>query len=230
MGLPSTYQQVVENANKLAEHTTSINSLASIVGDASSGLVSEVNKLDLTIYGDGTAANPGLADKVEDIASAMDAIEESVDEINETIFNDDPTTEGNSDIHFDPETGEMCVTNITIITENAGVNSQPSAYERDITYEFKLASAVGLSGYDGITATHVLIITHCCTDSSINYPVWQAAIGDSEMKMYQRVATSASVWGAWTPVSGDSHRQIVDSDTQPSGQEVGDYWLETITE
>ena len=70
----------------------------------------------------------------------------------------------------------------------------------------------------------------CCTDSSINYPVWQAAIGDSEMKMYQRVATSASVWGAWTPVSGDSHRQIVDSDTQPSGQEVGDYWLETITE
>lgn len=150
--------------------------------------------------------------------------------------------EGNSrsDVIIDGD-GNMQVIGVTVVLADIDKDLGPDDYLRDVTYELKNAEVIGLAGKPGVSLRYVTLKTVSIHDQpeGINYPAWQCAYGDDGMEMWYRKATSDEQWGPWERVIdierlfGEhpeiverfSHRQIVESQKLPTGQEVGDYWF-----
>jgi len=182
---------------------------------------------------------------IENMRYIQDTILPKIDILNDTVFNPDNTAGNtNSDMIVD-ENNQLKVVGVTIVTDNKGQDTPPSSYSRNVTYELKETSAVGLVGKDGITLNHVLIKTIAMDEEEgVDYPAWQTAYGDVAMTTYFRKAGANDTWGDWVKVVDMqeilekneeliqqlTHKQFVQSDNQPADdvQEVGDYWMQPL--
>lgn len=195
---PSTYQQVRENMERLAEF----------------------------LGGSG-----GEIPSLEEIINRLETIEETVNNIVEN-----PT--GGGDVTVE-EDGAIRVYGMTIVTQFSDTDIAPVAYTRDVTFELKKPSAVGLNTIEGFDGNYVLIATY--KHNLINgeqvdlyeYIPQQVAYSKN-MRGYTRSATDASssaAWGTWEPVVNEGEKvqkQFIQSETEPDTQTEGDYWCEPL--
>ena len=195
---PSTYQQVRENMERIAD-----------------------------LFGSGDSS-------IEKILERLEAIEETV-----TNIVDPPSGSGDITTNID---GSLVVNGVTIQTQFADENLTPAAYTRDVTFELKKTSVVGLNSYTPFaTRTYALVITykHNLVEGEevdlYNYAPQQIAYGDG-MVGYTRTAsdnTSQASWpSTWTPVVSESEaapKQWIQSETEPENQSEGDYWCEPLS-
>ena len=126
---------------------------------------------------------------------------------------------------------------------NPDKDTAPSSYSQGLTLELKLASAIGLSGKDGITKPYVFVLTFVQdtgvesenTVPDADHSPMQIAYANDGAIQYNRFAAN-DTWGSWA-IMGDGVGggtvveqvdQIITSDTQPSGQPEGHFWCEPI--
>ena len=136
------------------------------------------------------------------------------------------------------EDGNLMVMGVRILTEFSDTDTTPNTYLRDVTFELKKTSVIGLSGVEGFTNEYVLVITYkhnLALNESVdlyNYKPQQLAYGDS-MTMYGRIAQEGNAaWNNWFPISsvggGGGGNNFIVSDSEPQDQEEGDYWAEPL--
>ena len=104
-----------------------------------------------------------------------------------------------------------------------------------------MASAIGLSGKDGITKPYVFVLTFVQdtgvesenTVPDADHSPMQIAYANNGAIQYNRFAAN-DAWGSWA-IMGDGSGtvveqvdQIITSDTQPSDQPEGHFWCEPI--
>ena len=202
---PSTYQQVRENMTKLFE----------LLGDGS-----DIENLS------------ELVAKVNDLATKVD-----------NLINQGGGSGGGAggDITVDPDTGSMTVNGITVITNFVDVDTTPGSYTRDVTFELKQCSSIGLGSNSAFTGmNHCIVVTfkHTLVEGesvdTYQFKPQQIAYGNNAV-MYSRTAsdaTSSATWGGWMaviPEIPEQQKQIIQSDTEPENQAVGDYWCEPLS-
>ena len=179
--------------------------------------------------GDGDIAS------IQEIINRISALEDNMDK----ILNPDAGGSGTSGSDIVPDAeGNLMVMGVRILTEFSDMDTMPNTYLRDVTFELKKTSVIGLSGVEGFTNEYVLVITYkhnLALDESVdlyNYKPQQLAYGDS-MTMYGRIAQEGNAaWNNWFPVSsaggGGGGNNFIVSDSEPQDQEEGDYWCEPI--
>ena len=179
--------------------------------------------------GDGDIAS------IQEIINRISALEDNMDK----ILNPDAGGSGTSGSDIVPDAeGNLMVMGVRILTEFSDMDTMPNTYLRDVTFELKKTSVIGLSGVEGFTNEYVLVITYkhnLALNESVdlyNYKPQQLAYGDS-MTMYGRIAQEGNAaWNNWFPVSsaggGGGGNNFIVSDSEPQDQEEGDYWCEPI--
>jgi len=167
------------------------------------------------------------------------------DLLEKTIFNKDPPkpNEPVSDVIFNYIDQRMKALGVTMNTDDKDKILRPIDYLRDVTWELKKISVIGLTGKIGFNLSYCTLLTVRVHDPNVvGYPTWQCAYGDVNMELWYRQATDGYTWGKWIKVHDVkrmlneypdlieklSHRQIIMSDSQPTDQEEGDFWIETI--
>lgn len=172
---------------------------------------------------------------IKEIIDRIIALEEDMDKIMNPGGGGSGT--GGSDIVPD-EDGNLMVMGVRVLTEFSDTDTTPNAYLRDVTFELKKTSVIGLSGVEGFTNEYVLVITYkhnLALNESVdlyNYKPQQLAYGDS-MTIYGRIAQEGNAaWNNWFPISsaggGDGGNNFIVSDSEPQDQEEGDYWAEPL--
>ena len=132
---------------------------------------------------------------------------------------------------------------IEINTSSISTNNVPSSYKDDVTYEIKLADAIGLAtteGYDG--TSHVLVQTISTKDiENCTLKSFQVASNNGTTR-WIRHDDGNDVWTGWiadsTKSETDGEGEVVKStswilsDTQPAddAQVEGDYWFQTLSD
>ena len=179
--------------------------------------------------GDGDIAS------IQEIINRISALEDDMDK----ILNPDAGGSGTSGSDIVPDAeGNLMVMGVRILTEFSDMDTMPNTYLRDVTFELKKTSAIGLSGVEGFTNEYVLVITYkhnLALNESVdlyNYKPQQLAYGDS-MTMYGRIAQEGNAaWNNWFPISsaggGGGGNNFIVSDSEPQDQEEGDYWAEPL--
>lgn len=178
--------------------------------------------------GDGDIAS------IQEIINRITALEDNMDK----ILNPDAGGSGTSGSDIVPDAeGNLMVMGVRILTEFSDTDTMPNTYLRDVTFELKKTSAIGLSGVEGFTNEYVLVITYkhnLASNESVdlyNYKPQQLAYGDS-MTIYGRIAQEGNAaWNNWFPVSsagGGGGNNFIVSDSEPQDQEEGDYWAEPL--
>lgn len=179
--------------------------------------------------GDGDIAS------IQEIINRIAALEDDMDK----ILNPDAGGSGTSGSDIVPDAeGNLMVMGVRILTEFSDMDTMPNTYLRDVTFELKKTSVIGLSGVEGFTNEYVLVITYkhnLALNESVdlyNYKPQQFAYGDS-MTMYGRIAQEGNAaWNNWFPVSsaggGGGGNNFIVSDSEPQDQEEGDYWAEPL--
>lgn len=201
---PSTYQQVRENMNRIAE------------------FIGEGGQIDITL---------------EEIIQQLTSITEQIENILKVI---QPEPGGGGDLVPD-EDGNLQVYGITLVTQFATTDILPSAYTRDVTFELKKFSAIGLSGVEGFSREYGIVVTYRYnlpngeSADPFKYRPQQIAYGDM-MSAYARVSADdlGTAWGDWSQVigaGGSGSISFVDQKTEPDAddQKEGDYWFKEIT-
>ena len=180
--------------------------------------------------GDGDIAS------IQEIINRIAALEDDMDK----ILNPDAGGSGTSGSDIVPDAeGNLMVMGVRILTEFSDMDTMPNTYLRDVTFELKKTSVIGLSGVEGFTNEYVLVITYkhnLALNESVdlyNYKPQQLAYGDS-MTMYGRIAQEGNTaWNNWFPISsaggGGGGNNFIVSDNEPEDQEEGDYWAEPLS-
>lgn len=174
--------------------------------------------------------DPENPDSLPNIIDRLKKIEEIITNIT------DPDTGG--DISTDTN-GNIIVYGVTLITEFAEEDTTPASYKRNVTYELKKPSAIGLNEIPGFESEYVLVMTYTHnlkegeTVDVFKYRGQQIAVGANAV-LYTRTGTEDSnAWGEWVAVTsaggGSTTKQWVHADVEPVDQEEGDYWTKTIT-
>lgn len=156
---------------------------------------------------------------VENMKRINEIVSNYVQHLVDTIFNPTAWSDGSTDVKFDPTDNKLKVIGTTIASDNPSVQSGPSEYFRNITWETKLTSAMGLSGLPNV-GEYVTVMTVAVPD----HPIWQVAYSDEHMATYYRQANDdLATWSDWESVG---RKQFIQSDVQPerSVQDIGDYW------
>jgi len=156
---------------------------------------------------------------VENMKRINEIVSNYVQHLVDTIFNPTAWSDGSTDVKFDPTDNKLKVIGTTIASDNPSVQSGPSEYFRNITWETKLSSAMGLSGLPNV-GEYVTVMTVAVPD----HPIWQVAYSDEHMATYYRQANDdLATWSDWESVG---RKQFIQSDAQPerSVQDIGDYW------
>lgn len=151
-----------------------------------------------------------------------------IQKLKDSMTPEPPPGDPGGDVIIDPDDDEeLRVPGITVVKQYITYNLSPKEYLRNVVFEIKEAKAIGLAGKDGINLPYVTLMTirqdaRDADTTKINYPAWQCAYGDDRMAMWYRRATSDTTWGQWVRVT---HKQVLESKTLPTTQEVGDYWF-----
>lgn len=174
----------------------------------------------------------GSGGSIQDIFDRLDQLEENID----NIINNNPSGSGDITIGED---GEMVVNGITISLNFPDTDTTPGSYTRDVTFELKQPTAIGLGETEGFDNQYCIVVTykHCVDEGeidTINFVPQQVAYGKN-MIGYTRTASDVSAqasWGAWGPVVAEQEevqKQWVQSTSEPQNQTEGDYWAEPIS-
>ena len=197
---PSTYKQVVENAKKILELLDSVGDITNITED-----ITDINKI--------------------------------LDELKGLIINPPAT----GDI-INTDDG-LKVIGVHINTSKKDENTPITDYQQGITFEFKNTTVIGVDSLPGMSSGPYCAVMTVKQDSSItgeSGPItttpFQIAYSVGEFYFYRRNVTDGNAWGEWLQQQlgggggsgGDYRQQIIQSETEPVGQEVGDYWAEPI--
>lgn len=179
----------------------------------------------------------GSMDPGGDIPTFSEIIER-LEKVEEDLTNiiDNPTGGGDTSVEED---GSIKVYGVTIVTQFADENITPAAYTRDVTFELKKPSVVGLNSFDAFASDeYILMITYKRNLAAgemvdmMEYKAQQVAFSNS-MVQYTRSASDTSAlaqWGAWESVIPELKidKQFIQSETEPENQPEGDYWCEPI--
>lgn len=160
---------------------------------------------------------------VENMKRINEIVTNYVQHLVDTIFSPTAWSDGSTDVKFDPTDNKLKVIGTTITSDNPSVQSGPSEYFRNITWEVKQSSAMGLSGLPNV-GDYVTIMTVAVP----NHPIWQVAYSDNRMATYFRRANDdLATWAKWDSVG---RKQFVESSTQPAAneQDIGDYWVKPV--
>lgn len=204
---PSTYKQVVENAKKILELLDTAGDITNITEDITNikGDVTDINKI--------------------------------LDELKGLIINPPAT----GDI-INTDDG-LKVIGVHINTSKKDENTPITDYQQGITFEFKNTTVIGVNSLPGMSSGPYCAVMTVKQDSSItgeSGPItstpFQIAYSVDEFYFYRRNVTDGNAWGEWLQQQlgggggsgGDYRQQIIQSETEPVGQEVGDYWAEPI--
>lgn len=169
---------------------------------------------------------------IQEIINRITSLEENMNNI---LNPGGGTGTSGSDIVPDAN-GNLMVMGIRILTEFSDMDTTPNTYLRDVTFELKKTSVIGLSGIEGFTNEYVLVVTYkhnLASDESVdlyNYKPQQMAYSDA-MTMYARIAQEGNAaWNTWVPVSsaGGGGNNFIVSDSEPDDQDEGDYWAEPL--
>lgn len=177
--------------------------------------------------------DPGT--EIPSISDIVDRLEKLEEDLNNIIEN--PGGGGDTSVEED---GSIKVYGVSLVTEFADENLTPAAYTRDVTFELKKPSVVGLNSFTGfeedkyslvVTYKHNLVKNELV--DSLDYCAQQMAFG-AKMIQYARTASDTSqeaTWGPWAavvPEAAKAEKQFIQSDTEPENQPEGDYWCEPI--
>jgi len=225
MGMnPSTYKQVVENMEKVAQLVDELKTLTGKVDTDEESIKSLSDKID--------AMSKELGD-LTDLPMTVKEMYDVIKEVEDKVLNPDPTTNTGDIVSTDDG---VKVVGVHTNTTNKDSDTAPNSYKQGLTLELKKAEVIGLKGQDGITKDYIFVIT-LNQDTAIagetavasgKYSIQQIAYGDTAGIEYSRVSTSDTKWGDWSKMSGEGGNQFVQSDTEPTDQKVGDYWCEPI--
>ena len=225
MGMnPSTYKQVVENMEKVAQLVDELKALTGKVDTDEESIKSLSDKID--------ALSKELGD-LTDLPMTVKEMYEVIKEVEDKVLNPDPTTNTGDIVSTDDG---VKVVGVHTNTTNKDSDTAPNSYKQGLTLELKKAEVIGLKGQDGITKDYIFVIT-LNQDTAIagetavasgKYSIQQIAYGDTAGIEYSRVNTSDTKWGDWSKMSGEGGNQFVQSDTEPTDQKAGDYWCEPI--
>lgn len=208
---PSTFLQVRENMERLSQFFDSS-------GEEGGGLT------------------------LEEIQNLLNQIQQDITEINEAINPSDPGTGGSTtgDTMINNE-GVLQVYGVRLQTGFYNVSTTPNSYTRDVTFELKTPTAVGLNGREGFTGNFCLVITYKHnlqkgeSAATFNYLPQQIAYGSNMFSYTRTSARNGASWGAWSEVSGGDVEPsqvtfpvFVESVSEPTNQKANDYWLEPI--
>lgn len=173
--------------------------------------------------------DPENPDSLPNIIDRLEKIEEIINNITK------PDTGG--DIGTDTN-GNIIVYGVTLVTEFAEEDTTPASYKRNVTYELKKPSAIGLNEIPGFESEYVLVMTYTHnlkegeTVDVFKYRGQQIAVGANAV-LYTRTGTEDSnAWGEWVAVTSagkSTTKQWIHADVEPVDQEEGDYWTKTIT-
>lgn len=126
---------------------------------------------------------------------------------------------------------DLKVIGITLETANITLATLPSAYTREITYELKTSTALGLDGREGITGNLFLVVTyklaHTVEGAIDSIKPFQTVFTGTISRLYREKNTDTDTWSAWIENTSDDHPTgFVTSDTQPiaDAQNTGDFW------
>lgn len=204
---PSTYKQVVENAKKILELLDSAGDITNITEDITNikGDITDINKI--------------------------------LEQLKKLVINPPAT----GDI-INTDDG-LKVIGIHINTSKKDENTPITDYQQGITFEFKNTTVIGVNSLPGMSSGPYCAVMTVKQDSSItgeSGPItttpFQIAYSVDEFYFYRRNVTDGNAWGEWLQQQlgggggsgGDYRQQIIQSETEPVGQEVGDYWAEPI--
>lgn len=225
MGMnPSTYKQVVENMEKVAQLVDELKALTGKVDTDEESIKSLSDKID--------AMSKELGD-LTDLPMTVKEMYDVIKEVEDKVLNTDPTTNTGDIVSTDDG---VKVVGVHTNTTNKDSDTAPNSYKQGLTLELKKAEVIGLKGQDGITKDYIFVIT-LNQDTAIagetavasgKYSIQQIAYGDTAGIEYSRVSTSDTKWGDWSKMSGEGGNQFVQSDTEPTDQKAGDYWCEPI--
>lgn len=200
---PITYRQVYLNAKAIA------NMLKDFGGD-----ISNLTQWFTNITNDITQINEALGDITDPDKPGIE-----------------PSVEGTGDVRG--KLPDLSVIGLHALTDKISENLTPSAYNRLVTYEIKDCTAVGVDSLKGVTSTKCILQTWAPSAQEItDIKAFQIAYANSGLAFTRHAAEDGSdSWGEWEPGSigggGSSSEEI--SDSEPSDQDEGDWWLQPIT-
>ena len=267
---PSTYKQVLENYIKLLGITEQMQGVIDQLGDVDSlkqtfesiqqsianlnqsvtDMGKDLDKTKETVNGLDEEFDK-LGETVTNLDKEVDTLDENYKALDEDLEKTKETvTDLNDAVLVPPPTGGTVMTpeGIKVIgihtnRNNPDKDTAPSSYSQGLTLELKLASAIGLSGKDGITKPYVFVLTFVQdtgvesenTVPDADHSPMQIAYANDGAIQYNRFEAN-DTWGSWAIMGdgvgggtvGEQVDQIITSDTQPSGQPEGHFWCEPI--
>lgn len=213
---PSTYKQVIANMQAIQDTVTKLGDLDKL----DDNLIETLGKLNLTLS--------TISKNINTMSKTISDLDKKTDELDKTV-NQPPETGGivNTD-------DGMKVVGVHVNTESSDVNTTINTYVQGVTWEFKKASVIGLSGKPGVVDPYVAVMTVKRDTplegepSTLDTTDFQIAYGSEGLNIYRRPAISDTKWGDWKGLEIDNSKQIIESTTQPTNQKAGDYWAEPI--
>lgn len=205
---PSTYQQVVKNALKIAET-----------------IEPKLTEL--------AEADEALNERVEAVEGSVEEVESAVTTLQETVKKIDDSLKPPTDPEKAPGDAELIdgvfkVKGVAVDVEDQDSDPLPNTFKHDVSYSIKKTTAIGVASFEGFTLDICLVMTVRRSETSY----MQLAFGDTTSGLLIRNSVSLTEWGEWVLFagggSGGDHRQIIESETEPEGQEPGDYWAQPI--
>lgn len=218
---PSTYQQVVKNAIRIAE---TIEPKLAELAEADEALNERVE----AVEGSVEEVESGMTTVKSDVATvktAMTTLQETVKKIDDSLK--PPTDPEKAPGDAELIDGVFKVKGVAIDTEDQSSDPAPNTFKHDVSFNIKKTAAIGVVSFEGFNLDICLVMT--VRRSATSY--MQLAFGDSTSGLLIRNSTSATKWGEWVLFAGGGggdHRQIIESETEPEGQEPGDYWAQPI--
>ena len=241
--LKQTFESIQQSITDLNQSVTDMGKDLDKTKETVNGLDEEFDKLGETVTNldkevDTLGENYEALDKeVETLDKDLEQTKETVTDLNEAVLVPPPT----GGTVMTPE--GIKVIGIHTNRNNLDTDTAPSSYSQGLTLELKLASAIGLSGKDGIAKPYVFVLTFVQdtgvesenTVPDADHSPMQIAYANDGAIQYNRFAAN-DTWGSWA-IMGDGVGggtvveqvdQIITSDTQPSGQPEGHFWCEPI--
>lgn len=251
---PSTYKQVVANAQKLLEVVEQLGGVDTLSKDLAS-LKSSLEQTQTELTGvkdsvgelsdDLSKTNNALEKAQDDIMNmskdideaekSIKEIEDDVKELDEAVLNPPEDSDGSL---VSSENGTKVI-GVHINTANSEVNNLIADYNQGVTFEFKNTSVIGLKGKTGMSGDYCCVMTikkdspiEGETPDAIDADECQIAYGTDGVYLFKRSAQDDGSWGTWAEMPKaaeiEVRQQFVESDTEPTDQIAGEYWFENI--
>lgn len=180
---------------------------------------------------------------LEEIQNILNQIQQDIDDIENALNPPDPGTGGGSggDTIINDD-GVIQVYGVRLLTGFYNVNTTPNSYTRDVTFELKQPTVIGLNGREGFANSLCVVVTYKHnlqegeSADTFNYLPQQVAYGSGMQSFTRTAASDGASWGAWSEASGGTVAPekvtfpvFVESSTEPTNQKAYDYWLEPLS-